>query len=475
MPQSPPSLRFGTPDLGDARLDRRLESIVPALALAPSAPVPEALGNDAAAEAFYRLGRNERVDYQDMIEPHISAVVEPLPAGPILALHDTTPIVHATDADADDTYCLSSGSDGYSAHISFLVVEEGRRPVGIGHLEAVDRDVAPATKPADAGPDDDNPNPYGRSHESQRWERGIQAVAQRTEGHPVVHVVDSEGDAYAIFVALEKTGQDFVVRSGQPARITEDADGVRAALRDALPVQPVVAEREGTISARLKPRKTAPGKGKRNTEVRQGRTAHLHVAAARRILLSPRDSRTAGPESLALNLVHVWEPAPPGGAEPVDWLLWTSLPIDTAAEVLRVVDVYVARWLIEELNSSLKTGCSFSSRRFESRATSSRALAIYLPLAVQTLVLRGAAREDSDEPATLYLHEDEIAVLGALVPSLPAEPTIAQTAMAVAKLGGHLKSNGMPGWRVIGRGVEKLHYAVQGARAVLGEERRAWC
>ena len=44
MPQPQPRLRFGTPDLGDARLNRRLTSIVYALAATPSAPVPDALG-----------------------------------------------------------------------------------------------------------------------------------------------------------------------------------------------------------------------------------------------------------------------------------------------------------------------------------------------------------------------------------------------------------------------------------------------
>ena len=57
-----PSVRFGTPALGDARLDRRPVNLVHALAEAPSAPVPDALGADAEVEAFYRLVRNRRVE-----------------------------------------------------------------------------------------------------------------------------------------------------------------------------------------------------------------------------------------------------------------------------------------------------------------------------------------------------------------------------------------------------------------------------
>jgi hypothetical protein len=38
---------------------------------------------------------------------------------------------------------------------------------------------------------------------------------------------------------------------------------------------------------------------------------------------------------------------------------------------------------------------------------------------------------------------------------------------AVAVLGGHLKSNGAPGWIVLGRGYLKLHRFAEGWRAAL--------
>ncbi|MEM7449045.1 MAG: hypothetical protein AAF355_12465 [Myxococcota bacterium] len=46
------------------------------------------------------------------------------------------------------------------------------------------------------------------------------------------------------------------------------------------------------------------------------------------------------PDSLE---VHVVEPDPPEGEAPVQWTLCTSEPIDTEAQVLRVVDMYRAR------------------------------------------------------------------------------------------------------------------------------------
>ena len=47
------------------------------------------------------------------------------------------------------------------------------------------------------------------------------------------------------------------------------------------------------------------------------------------------------------NVVHVREP--PACEKPVEWVLWTTLPVPTVDEVLRLVEVYGARssrWLV---------------------------------------------------------------------------------------------------------------------------------
>src|SRR6267142_183172 len=64
------------------------------------------------------------------------------------------------------------------------------------------------------------------------------------------------------------------------------------------------------------------------------------------------------PATIPLHCVHVREVDAPEGAEPIEWRLWTNLPVDTPAQILYVVDVYRARWLIEEFFKALKTGCA---------------------------------------------------------------------------------------------------------------------
>lgn len=54
------------------------------------------------------------------------------------------------------------------------------------------------------------------------------------------------------------------------------------------------------------------------------------------------------PEKVEVNAVYVYETNPPEGEKPVEWILFTTEPIHTAEDVLRVVDLYRTRWMIEE-------------------------------------------------------------------------------------------------------------------------------
>jgi hypothetical protein len=42
---------------------------------------------------------------------------------------------------------------------------------------------------------------------------------------------------------------------------------------------------------------------------------------------------------------------------------------------------------------------------------------------------------------------------------IPPEPTVGDVFGAIAELGAHIKSNGLPGWQVLARGFEKVRLA----------------
>ena len=171
----------------------------------------------------------------------------------------------------------------------------------------------------------------------------------------------------------------------------------------------------------------------------------------------PNYSGASLPKWLPLHVVHVVEEKAPEGEKPIDWMLLTTEPIETEADVLAVIDYYRARWVIEEYFKTLKVGCAVEKRQLESYESLCRALAIFVPIAWKLLELRTVTRTTPDRPATDVLSRVQIDVLRHCGPAkLPPHPTVRDALLAVAKLGGHIKNNGEPGWQVIGRGFEQL-------------------
>lgn len=69
--------------------------------------------------------------------------------------------------------------------------------------------------------------------------------------------------------------------------------------------------------------------------------------------------------------------------------------------------------------------------------------------------MRALGRYQPQAPARDILTDSQIHVLSLATP-LPEKPTIQDALSAIARLGGHLRRNGPPGWQVLGRGYTEL-------------------
>src|SRR5207247_1048964 len=83
---------------------------------------------------------------------------------------------------------------------------------------------------------------------------------------------------------------------------------------------------------------------------------------------------------------------PPADVEPVDWLLITSLPIDTAAAVLQVVAYYTARWPIEVYFRVYQSGCRVEQLQLETEERLRPCLMLYKMVAWRVLYVLGLGR-----------------------------------------------------------------------------------
>jgi hypothetical protein len=175
--------------------------------------------------------------------------------------------------------------------------------------------------------------------------------------------------------------------------------------------------------------------------------------------------------TLPVNIVAVREVNPPLDDEPVEWLLITTEPVETEEQILKIIDFYRGRWVIEEFFKALKTGCAFEKRQLESWHTLQNALGLLIPIAWSLLRLRTVAREEGRTPARAVLTDLELEVLRrASTTPLRQRPTTRDVMLAIARLGGHHRSNGEPGWQLLGRGYQDLLMMTAGYRLAVREK-----
>ena len=181
---------------------------------------------------------------------------------------------------------------------------------------------------------------------------------------------------------------------------------------------------------------------------------------------------THAPErELALNVVRVWEIDPPRGEPAVSWILFTTEPIGTAKQLLEIVDHYRSRWVIEEFFKALKSGCSIEKRQLESYRALSVALAVFLPIAWRLLLARSVARTMPNAPAAVIATKTQLLLLKHKLKLKAMPKTAVEATLAIAKLGGHLRRNGTPGWITLGRGFEDLLLMEVGWKAAMASQK----
>jgi hypothetical protein len=435
---------------------------VEGLAPNPAASLPDAAKHDAELEGTYRFLSNEKVTPEKILAPHYSATARRArEAGLVLCAHDTTELSFSTPREGLGR--INDGGRGFFAHVALaLRADEARSPLGVVGLSTHLRQGTPRKrKHTEKFPPEER--------ESYRWRESVDAVEGRLRGQAdVIHLLDSEADAYLLLEHMVGQGSRFVVRATHKRSVTDEG-GERQPLVDALSLLEGVFERRVHLSSRAAPVRRI----KKRNVARDPRLAHLSFSATRVTLHRPYGEQ-AKTKSIVVNVVHVRELDAPEGAEPVDWMLYTTEPIATGEDIERIADFYRARWRIEELFKALKTGCAFEKRQLESMTTLLNALALFLPMACDLLALREIARADPTRPARDVLAPLVMQLLQRHPRSnLPLDASIHDAMLAIARFGGHIKNNGPPGWLVLGRGYEDVLTLAEGMALGLEKQKKS--
>lgn len=426
-------------DLGDRRRNARLVEFVARSSLRPAASMPEICEDWATIKATYGLLHQEAVTPDAILAPHMQrtrqrAAQQPL----VLALQDTMSLDYTHHPATHGLGPLSHPSlRGVWVHSSLVATPEGV-PLGLVHQASWTRDAQAV------GQKHTRRERATAAKESQKWLTGLEQTMERLPGQRVVVVADAEGDLYDYVAAPRQEGTEVLVRAAQDRRVRGEAGRLWAAVE----AEPVWDTWEVSLHRR---------------EDKPGRTARV-TGRARRVEVEPPVSRGRRRDlpPVLLWAVLVREEAPPAGEPPLEWLLLTSVPVETKAAVRERAAWYRQRWLIERYHYVLKSGCRVEDLQLEHADRLQRAVAAYGVVAWRLLWLTYEARRHPEQACAAVLAREEWEVLYCAVHQTsqpPAEPPpLGDVVRWLARLGGFLgrTGDGDPGPKTIWRGWRRL-------------------
>ena len=173
-----------------------------------------------------------------------------------------------------------------------------------------------------------------------------------------------------------------------------------------------------------------------------------------------------GPDPVRLSLVHVCEEeAPLKGAERLQWLLITTLPVASNDQAQEILELYGLRWRIKDYHRILKSGCDVEKIAHTRVERIKRTVTINAVIAWRLATLTLMGRETPELLAETMFSKIEIAILRDFAIERRIEPPPGDGAAAppmslggaillIARLGGYLnrKSDAPPGHQVIWEG-----------------------
>lgn len=427
-------------ELGDQRLNKRSALILEALASQPEASVNASMKNWGDTLAAYRFFRNANVSPEKLLEPHRQATERRMREHPVVLVVQDTTEFDFTPHPPEGVQCLDAEDRFGLYDHTHLAITPQKLCLGVIGSEQFDR--APQTLGK------------GRSRkylpieekESWRWLAGYRLCCQLKQhlGLPqIISVADCEADIYEIFVEVQQQANpaDFIIRAREnrctPERDPRHAGRVFYKVLDKLAEAPVGIRR--TIPLPQTPK-------------RQGRQAELEIRAAT-IELKPPDPRSTLP-AVQQQFVQVREVNGPGDDSEVSWLLMTNLPIETEEDILRVVDYYVARWIVEVYFRTLKTGCRVERIQLETLDRVKNCLAFYKIIAWRIIYLTYLNRTTPNLPCTAVFDDCEWKSVWTVAKKKPLPerpPTLGEFVPVLASLAGYnnRRSDPPPGPQVL--------------------------
>ena len=486
-----------TANLGDKRLTVRLGNILEMLSRKPADSIPATSKGWSETKAAYRFFDNESVTMENILKPHQDATFERMRKEPIVLLpQDTTELNYSGMPQTKGLGPLTSEKQlGMHLHPTIAITPE-RLCLGIVDAQILIRTELHRQKryhyllPILAFATLTAPNNIMlfeslllskklkvpspdylpiEAKESMRWlnsYRIAQDLAERLSETLIVSIADREGDIYELFaetldVNSEKEHRaEFIIRGSKDRMLKEDK----------------INKEKNKIKKKLKKRVSeAPVIGIIEFDMQgtKNRTSRHVTQEIRAVSVALEPARRVGSKlpSVTINVVFAKEINTPHGGKPIEWLLLTSLPVDTAEQAIQVITWYLCRWQIEIFFKIIKSGCNVEKLQLQTIDRLQPSIALYMIIGWRILAMTMLGRSCPDIACNAVFDEDEWRAVYVVVhrsppPKIP--PNLNAMIRMVASLGGFLnrKNDSYPGAKTIWIGLQRVKDFVMAMEAL---------
>ena len=455
---------FGDAPLGDKRLSDRVAVFAQLKGENPMRSVSEVFeGNRSKVKGYYRL--IDKPEESEVNMPNILAAHRDRTIRRMMDQHTVLAIQDGSDLNYNNLdKCGGLGeiggnqtgakSRGLHLHSTFVTTPAGL-PLGV--LKA----QCEAPRPRE--PDDER-SPQSipiEEKDTYRWLEHMDdtmEVAARTPGTRIVNVCDREADIFELFDRQRQNPSvELLVRAKHNRKTLAES----APLFDSVKQTPV----KKSVRVWIDRKSARPKKSKQKRRPKQvGRQAELSLRYMPVRLAPPTRHKDKAPVDLWI--IHAMEENPPGGADPVEWYLLTTIEIDTPEKAEESLRWYCLRWRIEDWHRVLKSGCRIEELAHETAERLRRSIAINLVVAWRIMLMTLLGREAPELPPEVLFSDIELEVMGAYTQKKSLSPPVSlgKAVHVVAKLGGYLgrKNDPPPGHKIIWRGYRRLSELCEG-------------
>ena len=442
---------FGTAQLGDRRRTRRLVQSAARIAERPQGSLPSKF-NWNALRAVYRLMNRPEATHAQVIGPHCQQVRQAMAnESLVLIVHDTTELDFTSHRALSGQGPLGAGNRGRGLlqHNSLAIRPEGTL-LGLAHQQVLPRQSAPRGET--------KAQRRRRRRESHLWLEGLAALGKAPEGVTWIDVADCGGDMFEVMFQARKLGHHFLLRAAQDRKVGVGPKGQQHTTYLRRYARTLTAQATGTVDIASKGGRPA-------------RQAQVALAAAKVWVYPPwpESQQANARKPLPVWVERVWEPDPPAGVKPLEWVLLSSLPVQSTADLRQRQAWYARRWpTAEEFHQVEKTGCGEEQLRFETAEAMTPMVGVLSVVAVRILQLRDAERHHPEAPAATVASAVEQQLVATVLPEPPKGSvlTVREFLRGVARLGGYLgrTRDGSPGWKTLWRGYQRLQDMVEGVQ-----------